>query len=451
MAKNKKTEQQPAESYTTAAEPKAWAGGVPVFCAHDAIEPIEKLIPNPRNPNTHPDDQIKALAKIIKGTGWRGAITVSRRSGFIVKGHGRLMAAQLADLTEAPVDYQNYASEAEEYADMIADNRLAELSQIDSKLLADLMAEVDTGELPVAMTGYTEQEYERLVTGLSEAVHDKELKGDPDAVPELPTEPITQRGDIWILGNHRVMCGDCTNARDRAALLDGAKSEILLTDPPYCSGGFRESGRSGGSIGTDRKGGQPTIANDTLSTRGYQALMTAMIQDLPVLVSYIFTDWRMWVYLFDIVESNGLGVKSMIVWDKGTPGMGQGWRTQHELVMFAHRTKPQWDNHKGYGNVLAGTRSGNDLHPTQKPVEIIEALLDNTDWAHGVLDLFAGSGTTLIACEAKNQPCYAMELTPAYTDVIVKRYIAATGATRIRCIRDGVELGRDDIAGIFAE
>lgn len=113
-------------------------------------------------------------------------------------------------------------------------------------------------------------------------------------------------------------------------------------------------------------------------------------------VAYIFTDWRMWIYLFDLVEGSGLGVRNMIVWNKQSPGMGNGWRAQHELIMFAHRTKPKWDNHKGYGNVLEATRSGNELHPTQKPVEILEKLLDNTQWAEGVLDTFGGSGTTLI-------------------------------------------------------
>lgn len=435
--------------YVTTAKPKAHAAGVPVFCAHDAIVPTKDLQPNPKNPNKHPSEQIKALGAIIRATGWRGPITVSTRSGLIVKGHGRLMAAEIEDLTEVPVDYQNYASEAEELADLTADNRIAELATTDNRMLAEVFADIDTGEIPFLLSGYTEEEYGNIVTALSEAIHKQEL-AEPDAVVEPPAKPVTQRGDLWILGKHRVVCGDCTNANDRALLLDGATPEILVTDPPYCSGGFQESGRSAGSIGTDRVDGNlPTIANDTLSTRGYQALMKAMIQDLPILVAYIFTDWRMWVYLFDIVESNGLGVKNMIVWNKKSPGMGVGWRTQHELVMFAHRTKPKFDNHKGYGNVLECTRTGNELHPTQKPVEIIEKLLDNTEWAHGVVDLFGGSGTTLIACEKMGQPSYLMELTPAFTDVIVKRYIRTTGKTNVRCVRQGKELPREAIAEIF--
>lgn len=443
--------------YQTEAEPKAWADGVPVFCAHDAIVDVAKLVPNPKNPNQHPDSQIQLLGRIIRQTGWRQPITVSKRSGFIVKGHGRLSAALLEGMKEAPVDYQNYTTEAEEYADLVANNRIAELAETDNRLLADIFAEIDTGEIPMELTGYTEDEVESLVTALSEALHND--LHEPDDIPE-PPEPdqtVTQKGDLWILGRHRVVCGSSTNAADMGLLLDGSHPEILLTDPPYCSGGFQESGRSSGSIGTKRydKDGKEiavTIANDTLSTRGYQSLMREVLQNFDGLVAYIFTDWRMWVYLFDIVETAGLGVKNMLVWNKKSPGMGMGWRTQHELVMFAHRTKPKWDNHKGYGNVLEATRSGNELHPTQKPVEILEKLLDNTDWAKGVLDTFGGSGTTLIAAESVGQASFIMEMEPRFVDVIVRRYIKTTGKTTgIRLIRKGKELAREQFEQMFAE
>lgn len=443
--------------YKPEAEPKAWADGVPVFCAHDAIVDVTKLVPNPKNPNQHPDNQIQLLGRIIRQAGWRQPITVSKRSGFIVKGHGRLAAALLEGMKEAPVDYQNYTTEAEEYADLVADNRIAELAETDNKLLADIFAEIDTGEIPMELTGYTEDEVEGLVTALSEALHND--LNEPDEIPETPEpeETVTQKGDLWILGRHRVVCGDATSERDRELLLDGAHPEILLTDPPYCSGGFQESGKVTGSIGSkqsDGKGGYttPTISSDNLSTRGYQVLMKAVLGAADVKVAYLFTDWRMWAYLFDLVEGSGLGVRNMIVWNKKSPGMGNGWRAQHELVMFAHRTKPKWDNHKGYGNVLEATRSGNELHPTQKPVEILEKLLDNTDWAEGVLDPFGGSGTTLIAAESAGQPAYLMEMEPRFVDVIVRRYIKSTGKTSgIELIRKGKTVGRDRYEHFFTE
>ena len=233
-------------------------------------------------------------------------------------------------------------------------------------------------------------------------------------------------------------------------LLDGATPEILLTDPPYCSGGAKEAQKSAGSIGTRHEDGStPKIANDILSTRGYQNLIRGALTDIPCLYAYIFTDWRMWVYLFDLVEAAGFGVKSEIVWDKGTPGMGTGWRSQHEIILFGARAATHFDGHKGYGNVLSVARSGNELHPTQKPVELLEKLVDNTDFAKGVYDPFGGSGTTLAACEAYGQTAYLMELTPAFTDVIVKRYIRTTGKNNVRCVRQGKELPREAIAEIF--
>ena len=177
--------------YKTEAQPKATAGGVPVFCAHDAIVAIEKLIPNPKNPNTHPDAQIQALGRIIRQTSRRAPITVSKRSGFIVKGHGRLAAAKLEGLTEVPVDYQNYTNEAEEYADLVADNRIAELAEIDNKLLADIFADIDTGEIPMELTGYTDKEVESLVTGLAEALHNDLT--EPDEIPELLDPDLPQK------------------------------------------------------------------------------------------------------------------------------------------------------------------------------------------------------------------------------------------------------------------
>lgn len=441
--------------YKTEATPKALAGDVPVFCAHDEIVELEKLIPNPKNPNTHPTEQVKLLGKIIQATGWRQPITVSKRSGFIVKGHGRLLAARMAGLTHAPVDYQEYSTEAEEYADLVADNRLAELSEIDNAMLVNIFQDIDLSELPAELTGYTEDEIGDLTAALAEELESDVDEKEEDNILEEALEVITKPGGIWIVGRHRVMCGDSTNPEHRDKLFNGDMPEILLTDPPYCSGGFQESGKKGGSIGTDTKfkwdQGTPMIANDTLSTRGFQALVKQAINGTPCTIAYIFTDWRMWIYLFDLVEGSGFGVRNMIVWNKNSIGMGVGWRTKHELIMFGLKTKPNFDKRKGYGNVLDCKRSLNPFHPTQKPVELIEMILDNTAWAKGVYDPFGGSGTTLIAAEKKNQEAYIMELEPKYVDTIVRRYILATGKKNIKCLRNGQELPKEAIESLLAE
>ena len=431
---------------TKTAKAKAQAAGIPVYCAHDRIVPTAELKPNPKNPNKHPQSQIEALGGIIRGNGWRNPITVSTRSGLVVKGHGRLLAAQLEELDEVPVDFQDYESEAAELADLTADNRIAELAETDNKLLVEVFAEINAGDIDFSLSGYSSEEYDEIAASLNETIAASDNEEDLDDVPETPAAPVTKYGDVWILnGKHRVMCGNCTVPADRAQLLDGNAPQILLTDPPYCSGGFQESGKSIGSIGTVKKDGE--APNDILSTRGYQNLIQKALADIPCLYAYIFTDWRMWVYLFDLMEGASFGVKSMIVWNKKTPGMGLGWRSQHELVCFGNRAKTHFDNHKGYG--IECTRSGNELHPTQKPEEVFEILLDNMEWAAGVYDPFGGSGTSLAAAEAKGQTAYVMELKPEYTDVIVKRWIRQTGSHDVKLVRNSKEIPASEYEQIF--
>jgi len=227
----KKTTIEPI-NYKTSAKPKAYASGVPVFCAHDAIVDISELRPNPRNPNRHPREQIRALGEIIRAAGWRGPITVSKRSGLIVRGHGRLLAAQLEDLEEAPVDYQEYASEAEEMADLVADNRLAELSEIDQAALADLFSKINTDEIPISLCGYTANEYENIVGALADVVEDMDEMGTDDCGDiNPPAQSVTAHGDLWILGRHRLLCGDATNEKDLKLLCDTMSPDIYVVAP----------------------------------------------------------------------------------------------------------------------------------------------------------------------------------------------------------------------------
>ena len=228
MAKKKPTlkhESPEPCDYRTNADPKAWADEIPVFCSHDAIVKTSDLKPNPKNPNQHPPEQVKLLGAIIRGQGWRGPITISNRSGLIVRGHGRLMAAQLEDLLEVPVDYQNYASEAEEMADLVADNRIAELSDADAKMLAEVFSDINTGEIPFTLSGYSEEEYSDIVNALAEALQDQTK--EQETAPE-PYKPVTKSGDLWILGKHRVICGDCTIPEDLDRLFDGNEPKILI-------------------------------------------------------------------------------------------------------------------------------------------------------------------------------------------------------------------------------
>lgn len=206
---------------------------IPVYCAYTEMCDPETLVPNPRNPNQHSDKQIALLAKIIQTQGWRAPITISKRSGFVVRGHGRLMAALAMGLIEVPVDLQDYESEAAEYADLIADNRIAELSNIDNDLLGQLLS--DTGDFK-SVTGYSDNDIDRLI-GEAEAAAAGEGVGEDDFDAEAEAadikEPITQPGDIWELGDHRLICGDSTNPDDVKAVMDWQLADMVFTDPPY--------------------------------------------------------------------------------------------------------------------------------------------------------------------------------------------------------------------------
>ncbi|HWR06698.1 ParB/Srx family N-terminal domain-containing protein [Sporomusa sp.] len=187
------------------------ADNIPVHCAYDDLVDITVLVPNPRNPNQHPQKQIELLAKIIKNQGWRAPITVFTRSGFIVRGHGRLLAAQFMGLGQVPVDRQDYATEAEEWADLIADNRIAGLSQIDEAMLAGLMAELSDCDLDINLTGFSDKQIDNLLADYK-VTEVKEDNFDPAAAAAEIKEPITKPGDIWQLGRHRLMCRGCHEA-----------------------------------------------------------------------------------------------------------------------------------------------------------------------------------------------------------------------------------------------
>lgn len=218
------------------AKVKGYADGIPVYCAHDAVIAADEMRPNPKNPNMHPDEQLRRLGAIIRNAGWRNAITVSTRSGLIVRGHGRLAAAQLEGLSEVPVDYQDYASDAEELADLIADNRIAELADPDMQKLAGLFEEIDAAEFPIELTGFTRDEYGEIADALIAAT---EGLADADEEMPLPEEPVSRKGDLWLLGKHRVYCGDSTRKSDVDDMWQGGGVHLVIADRSAVQRGLR--------------------------------------------------------------------------------------------------------------------------------------------------------------------------------------------------------------------
>ena len=209
-------------------KPRTEASGVPVFCSFDELKDITELVPNPKNPNIHPDNQVATLAKIIRNQGWRQNITISNLSGFIVKGHGRLEAAKLLQVEKVPVEYQDYENQASEYADLIADNRLAEFAQIDLDLIDDLLLDPVFENFDIELTGY---EGPQLVEDQEE---DEEHELDEVEIESAAV--YVKPGDLYVLGSHRVLCDDCTSAENLARLFKTEKATLLHADPPYGMG-----------------------------------------------------------------------------------------------------------------------------------------------------------------------------------------------------------------------
>ena len=393
-----------------------------VFCAHTNMVEIEKVIPNPRNPNKHSEKQIALLAKIITAQGWRAPITVSTRSGFIVRGHGRLLAARKLGLAEVPVDYQDYETEAAEWADLIADNRLSELSELDDLLLKDLLQDIESGELDIELTAYSVDEVEQMLQGAQEVQEDD---FDADKALSEIDEPIAKTGDIFQLGKHRLMCGDSTDAGAVEKLMDGQKADLAVTDPPY------NVGYTGGTKDA------LTIQNDKQEDSAFRQFLADAFRNMnaamkPGAVFYIWHADSEGYNFRSACKEAGWQVRQCLIWNKNQLVMGrQDYHWKHEPCLYGWKEGAAhlWASDRKQTTILCFDRpQKNTEHPTMKPVALLAyQIANNTKGEDIALDLFGGSGTTLVACEQLNRKCYMMELDPKYVDVIIKRWEELTG------------------------
>ena len=393
-----------------------------VYCAHSQMVEIEKVIPNPRNPNKHSEKQIALLSKIIAAQGWRAPITVSTRSGFIVRGHGRLLAARKLGLAEVPVDYQAYETEAAEWADLIADNRLSELSETDELLLKDLLQELGTSELDLELTAYTADEIDQML-GSAKEVQEDDFDADK-ALSEID-EAKTKLGDIYILGKHRLMCGDSTDAAAVEKLMDGQKADIAVTDPPY------NVGYTGGTKDA------LTIQNDKQEDTAFRQFLSSAFTNMdaamkPGAVFYIWHADSEGYNFRAACKEAGWQVRQCLIWNKNQLVMGrQDYHWKHEPCLYGWKEGAAhlWASDRKQTTILCFDRpQKNAEHPTMKPVALLAyQIANNTKGEDIALDLFGGSGTTLVACEQLGRKCYMMELDPKYCDVIIKRWEELTG------------------------
>ena len=402
--------------------------GVSVFCAFDEIVEIDKLKENPQNPNTHPSVQIDLLAQIIKKTGWRAPITVSNLSGFIVKGHGRLQAAKAAGFKYCPVEYQNFADDEEEMAALLADNKLAELAEIDVEKLTEIFKDYEFEDL--SLTGYSQEEFDELVEVFEEA----ELMGDPDEVPEK-VETRCKLGDIWQLGNHRLMCGDSTSKADVERLMNGEKADMVFTDPPYGMNLDTDYSKMSG-VFNDFKGAK--------RIEGGKKYAQGKVDDFtPEIISNLFDcfNYAKEMFLFgadyfaELLPNKNDG--SWIVWDKREDNeqFDKMFGSQFELCWSKNKHKREIARVRWCG--VFGVEQEFDkkrFHPTQKPTALAQWFLDRYSKENqSIVDLFGGSGSTLIACEQEKRRCRMMELDPHYCDVIITRWETLTGKKAVLC------------------
>lgn len=364
-------------------------------CAHTDIKSVAELllIQNPKNNNKHSKAQINRLAKIIDFQGQRSPIVISKRSGFIVKGHGRLMALDKLKWQSAAVDFQDYKTEAEEYADMTADNEIARWAEFNEEKFLDDIKTIDLGDFELLGLKY-----------IPEILIEKETLCDEDEVQEH-VEPKSKLGDVYQLGEHRLMCGDSTSIDAVEKLMNGEKADMVFTDPPY-------------GIGFKYNSHKDSTGDD------YMDFCRDWFHNIKLFSEFIVisTGWaynKFW-YSYD--------PKDCFYWlckNKRTGGSISHFRKVEPIFIWG---KPQnkydfdfWEQTTQIEEELKGK------HTCPKPVSLIESIILGCKEKGQILDVFGGSGTTLIACEKTNRKCFMMELDPHYCDVIVARWEKYTG------------------------
>jgi len=396
----------------------------------DKIEqwPTAKLLPYARNARTHSDDQVAQIAASIAEFGFTNPI-LAGSDGIIVAGHGRLAAAQKLGLDVVPVVVLDHLSATQRRALVIADNRIAENAGWDDAMLRIEIAALQDDDFDVSLTGFDVDALAELMAGDEP---DNDGQSDEDAVPEVGETPISRPGDVWIMGSHRLLCGDSTVAESYDVLLQGSPVDMVFTDPPY-NVNYANSAKD------KMRGKDRAILNDNLGDGFYDFLLAALTQ--------MVTHCRGGIYVamssseLDVLQSafRAAGGKwsTFIIWAKNTFTLGRAdYQRQYEPILYGWPEGAQrhWCGDRDQGDVWNIKKpQKNDLHPTMKPVELVERAIRNSSRpGNVVLDPFGGSGTTLIAAEKSGRVARLIELDPKYVDVIVRRWEDFTGKQAIR-------------------
>jgi DNA modification methylase len=413
------------------------------------FEAVNALKPDPRNPRVHSDRQIKQISRSIKSFGFNVPILVDK-DNRILAGHGRLLAAQLLGWNEVPVICLDHLTEPQARAFAIADNRLTENSSWDEKLLGEILLELSCQDLDFSIedSGFTMGEIDLKIEGIATA------ENQPDPMDELPPPsnqpPICQPGDLWLLGKHRIYCGNALDFSSYQKLMQGDKANLIFTDPPY---NVPIAGHVSGN-GAIRHREFP-MASGEMSEEQFTQFLSQAFSQLAThshdgSIHFICMDWRHVGEISAAGSANYAELKNICVWAKGNGGMGSLYRSQHEFVFVfkhgkaAHRNNVElgkfgryrtnvW-NYPGANTLSRQATEGNLLamHPTVKPVALIaDAILDCSARGDIVLDSFLGSGSTILAAERVGRIGYGIELDPIYVETAIRRWQSYTGEQAI--------------------
>lgn len=397
--------------------------------------PLDTLTEYPNNPRQHDTKQLIKIQNSIEKFGFINPILVDEHNE-IIAGHARLAAARLAHLPQVPVIHLEHLSTAQKKAYRIADNKLAELGTWSIENLQLEFQELEKLDLDFSLgiTGFDMGDIDLILEG-------KEAKADPKAnnIPFIPdNEVVTREGDIWILGEHRIICGNSLQKETLSPLMEDKKADMVFTDPPY---NVKINGHVCGAGNVQHKefkfaSGEMTVEEFTQFLKTSFELLCMFSKDGSL--HYICMDWR---HIKEIMTAADVydQFKNLCVWRKDNAGMGSFYRSQHELIfMFKHGKEPHINNvelgihgryrtnvwnYAGVNTPSAENAEKRAMHPTVKPVELIkDAILDASNRGGVVLDTFLGSGSTLIAAEKAGRICYGVELEPKYVDTAIRRY-----------------------------
>ena len=394
--------------------------------------PTDQLIPYARNARTHSDEQVAQIAGSIAEFGFVNPVLVGEDK-IIIAGHGRLLAAQRLGHAEVPVIVLGHLNETQRRALILSDNQIAANAGWNDELLSLELSDLASDEFDLSLLGFSEDALNELLNNLN----DPGLV-DEDAVPEVEPNPVSQLGEVWQLGNHRVMCGDATSAEVMTTLMDGQLADMVFTDPPY-------NVDYGNAVKDTRQTKDRRILNDNLGDAFYDFLHGAMIQMLSVTKGALYVS--MSSSELDTLQKafRGAGGKwsTFIIWAKNTFTLGRAdYQRQFEPILYGWKEGNDhfWCGARDQGDVwFINKPNKNDLHPTMKPVELVERAIRNSSKSQDiVLDAFGGSGTTIIACEKTGRHGRMLELDPKYVDVIIKRWQDYSGSEATRVV-DGMK------------